>query len=256
MSQSNPDGRPGEAPRFVEVPGSDARAVPVRLLLVQGEARPPVDVTDEPMVMTFPHLLLRELVAFVVLSLVLALLALFVDAPLEELANPDKTPNPAKAPWYFLGLQELLHYYPPIVSGVVLPGLLVIALAVIPYFDVNIERAAPWRKHRGRKLALLWLTVGALVAVFATTGAHPVWPLIGPALLVALLMTWAAALAGGDQNEDAGQEGGAARWLRTRSFPFWIFTWFLLASVVLTVIGVFFRGPGWTFTLPWRDGVF
>lgn len=268
MSQAKPqakaratsEAKPGESPPFVETPGSDARAVPVRLLLVQGEARPPVDVTDEPMVMTFPHLLLRELVAFVVLSLVLALLALFVDAPLEELANPDKTPNPAKAPWYFLGLQELLHYYPPIVSGVALPGLLVVALAVIPYFDVNLERAAPWRKHRGRKLAILWLTVGALVAVFATTGAHPVWPLIGPALLVALLMTWAAALPGGDHKDgssnDHSNEGGAARWLRTRSFPFWIFTWFLLASVVLTVIGVFFRGPGWGFTLPWRDGVF
>ena len=131
-------------PDFTVQKDSDARETPVRLLFVQGEERPPVDVSDEPMVMTFPHLVVRELIAFLVLSILLVALALWFDAPLEEIANPDKTPNPAKAPWYFLGLQELLHYYPPIVSGVVLPGLLVVALAVIPYFTINLERPPMW----------------------------------------------------------------------------------------------------------------
>ncbi len=68
-------------------------------------------------------------------------MSLFWDAPLEGLADPMQTPNPAKAPWYFLGLQELLHYFPPVVGGVLIPTLVVIALIVIPYFNVNVEAA-------------------------------------------------------------------------------------------------------------------
>src|SRR6516225_5525589 len=121
--------------------GDNARQVPVRLLFVQGDERPAVDASDEDQVMTFPHLVLREAIAFLGLSLVLVTLSLVADAPLEELADPTRTPNPAKAPWYFLGLQELLHYYPPVISGVLLPGLLIVALAVIPYARINLERA-------------------------------------------------------------------------------------------------------------------
>jgi hypothetical protein len=235
-------------PDFTVVRDSDARETPVRLLFTQGEERPPVDVSDEPMVMTFPHLLVRELIAFLVLSLLLVLLALLFDAPLEEIANPDKTPNPAKAPWYFLGLQELLHYYPPIVSGVLLPGLLIVALAIIPYFTINLERPPMWRDGRRRELIGLWLAVAGLTVVFATTGSHPVWPIIGPLWLVALLMSWGAFVHAG--------KSAAGRWLASRSVPFWIFSWFLLSAVTLTLIGVFFRGPGWSFTLPWREGIY
>ena len=76
----------------------NARKAPVRLVVVQGESEPAVDASDEPQVMSMPHLFLREGIALVVLSLGLVLLAIFVDAPLEEIANPLKTPNPAKAP--------------------------------------------------------------------------------------------------------------------------------------------------------------
>ena len=78
--------------------------------------------------MSFPHVILREAIAFQLLAIVLVVLALFWDAPLEQLANPLLTPNPAKAPWYFLGLQELLHYFPPLVAGVLLPTLVVLGL--------------------------------------------------------------------------------------------------------------------------------
>ncbi|MBI2896168.1 MAG: hypothetical protein HYY06_21600 [Deltaproteobacteria bacterium] len=232
---------------LVPTPGADAREAPIRLLVVQGEARPAVDVAEEPLVMTFPHLLIRELIALLAASLVLVALALCADAPLEEIANPLRTPNPAKAPWYFLGLQELLHYYPPVVSGVLLPGLVVVALAVIPYFRINLERSPLWLDRVWPKLGALWVVVTALTAVFALTGAHPVWPIIGPLWVVAITMTAGAFLPG---------EGSVSRWLRTRSVAFWIFFWFLLAAAVLTVVGVFFRGPGWSFTLPWRDGIF
>ena len=98
----------------------------------------------EVMVSTWPHLLARELVAFLAITLVLVLVSIAFDAPLEAIANPNLTPNPAKAPWYFLGLQELLHYYSPFVSGVLLPALVIVALAAVPYFDLNLVRSRLW----------------------------------------------------------------------------------------------------------------
>jgi hypothetical protein len=225
----------------------NARTAPVRLVVIQGDRQPAVDASDEPMVMTMPHLIVRESIALVSLSLVLVVLALFVDAPLEEIANPDKTPNPAKAPWYFLGLQELLHYYPPIVSGVLIPGLVVLALAVIPYFEINLERPALWRVRTRHKLVYLWAAVAAFSAVFMFTSAHPVWPIVIPLWLVGAAMTVPAL---------APRAGGLVGWLGDRSLAFWIFLWFLLAATALTVIGVAFRGPGWQYTLPWRDGIY
>jgi len=230
---------------FTVEKGADARAVPTRLLVVQGEERPAVDVSDEDMVMTFPHLVLREAIAFLALSLILVTLALVADAPLEELADPTRTPNPAKAPWYFLGLQELLHYYPPVVSGVLLPGILIVALAVIPYVRINLTRP-PLPRDR-RTLGTAWAAIVALTVVFFFTGSQPVWPFIGTLWGVGAAMTAGAF---------GKSETGPGAWLRARSLPFWIFAWFLTAAVALTVIGVFFRGPGWSFTLPWRDGVF
>jgi hypothetical protein len=227
--------------------GDDATRAPVRLVVVQGDRRPAVDADDEPMVMAVPHLVVREAIAFVSLSLVLVTLALFFDAPLEEIANPEKTPNPAKAPWYFLGLQELLHYYPPIVSGVLLPGLAVLALVVVPYFDINLRRDAFWRGSTGRKLGTLWASVAALSVGVNTTAAHPVWPVVLPLWAVAIAMTVPAV-----RRRDTGLVG----WLGDRSLAFWIFLWFLLASTALTIVGVAFRGPGWEFTLPWRDGLY
>ncbi|MGZ3425284.1 MAG: hypothetical protein ACXVCV_01490 [Polyangia bacterium] len=230
---------------FVVAPGDDARATPTRVVVVQGDERPAVNVDDEPVVMTFPHLIVRELIAFVALSLVLIFVSLVADAPLEEIADATRTPNPAKAPWYFLGLQELLHYYPPLVSGVLLPALLIVALIVIPYFPINLERPA-LGTQRGR-LGGIWAVIGLLCVVFYATGSAPVWPFIGTLLVVGVAIT--VGLATRSPN-------AALSWLRSRSLPFWIFAWFLLAATVLTVIGVFFRGPGWSFTLPWRDGVF
>src|SRR2546430_8238945 len=92
--------------------------------------------------MTYPHLLKREEIAFQVLVIAMVLVALLWDAPLEQLANPLLTPNPAKAPWYFLGLQELLHFFPPFVAGILIPSFVGIALVGIPFFNVNIEGGA------------------------------------------------------------------------------------------------------------------
>jgi quinol-cytochrome oxidoreductase complex cytochrome b subunit len=227
--------------------GADARAVPVRVVVVQGDERPPVDASDEPMVMTMPHLIVRELIAFLAISLFLVVVSLVANAPLEEIADTTRTPNPAKAPWYFLGLQELLHSYPPLVSGVLMPGLLIVALVVVPYMRINLERVPFAVGRHPRRLLVLWIVIAALVLLSYFTGAQPVWPFIGTLLFVGGCMSVGIT---------SRSRRRAVEWLRSRSLAFWIFTWFLLTATTLTIIGVFFRGPGWSFTLPWREGMY
>ena len=103
--------------------------------------------------MTYPEVLLPGGGRRGVLTIALVLMSLLWDAPLEGLADPMHTPNPAKAPWYFLGLQELLHYFPPVVAGVLIPTLVVIALIVIPYFNINIEAEGLWLRDGAQALA-------------------------------------------------------------------------------------------------------
>jgi len=86
---------------------------------------------------TWPFLVRSEFLCAIVVTLLLLVWALLVDAPLEEPANPTRTPNPSKAPWYFLGLQEMLVFFDPWHAGVVLPTFIIIGLMVIPYIDIN-----------------------------------------------------------------------------------------------------------------------
>src|SRR5207245_1859718 len=132
-----------------------------------------------------PHLLIREAIAFQVLVIAMVIAALFWDAPLEQLANPLLTPNPAKAPWYFLGLQELLHYFPPFVAGILIPTLVVIALVIIPYFNVNIEGEPIWARRPSQNLSIVLVTVFILLAFLAVFHA---WTIFVPTAVVAALL--------------------------------------------------------------------
>ena len=221
------------------VESNDPVAVPRRVALVRPDIRPAVRRLEERYVMTFPHLVVREVILFQVVVIALAIAAFLFDAPLEGIANPVETPNPAKAPWYFLGLQELLHYFPPIVAGVLLPGLVVVALAVIPYAKVNLTAGPLW-EGKGRRQALVLSAVAfALVVLF---GAFKCWPIAVPTLATAAAMFAAR----------GGESGGRLRRLLARvTLPEWIMTWFVLVATLLTVIGTFFRGPGWAFVWPW-----
>ncbi|MCE2854205.1 MAG: menaquinol-cytochrome c reductase cytochrome b subunit [Ilumatobacteraceae bacterium] len=134
---------------------------------------------------TWPHLLAVEFVAALACTAFLLIFSWVVNAPLLQAADPNKTPNPSKAPWYFLGLQELLTMFHPMIAGVTLPGVALILLILAPYLDRN-----PSNKPEDRKFMTTMMTV------------H--------------LMFWA----------------------------------------VLVIIGSFFRGPGFNFTFPWRDGIF
>lgn len=99
---------------------------------------PPEEAVESPKkVLTWPDLVYSEFICMLVGTAVLLIWALVLKAPLEEPANPNKTPNPSKAPWYFLGLQEMLVYFDPWLAGVILPGLIVNGLMAIPYVDTN-----------------------------------------------------------------------------------------------------------------------
>jgi menaquinol-cytochrome c reductase cytochrome b/c subunit len=134
---------------------------------------------------TWPHLLIGEFVASLACLAFTVVFSMFVNAPLQRMANPNDTPNPAKAPWYFLGLQEILTLFHPMVAGVTVPTIGLIALGAAPYIDKN-----PSQKPEDRKLAVS------------------------------------------------------------------LFTLFLMSAAILTIIGSFFRGPGFNFVLPWRSGIY
>jgi hypothetical protein len=145
------------------------------------------DVKASPVdkVHTWPHLLAVEFVAALACTAFTFIFSVFVNAPLLQMANINRTPNPSKAPWYFLGLQELLTMFHPMVAGVTIPGVGMIVLIFAPYIDKN-----PSNKPEDRKFAIALMTV------------H--------------IMFWST----------------------------------------LVIIGSFFRGPGFNFVLPWRDGLF
>ncbi len=227
---------------FVAVVDSDARKTPRRIAFITKRTSPQVHVKDEDRVMTYPEVFFRAAVAIEVMAAALVIVALIWDAPLEGLADPMHTPNPAKAPWYFLGLQEMLHYFPPVVAGVLVPGLVVMALIIIPYFKINVEAEGLWLRDKARRLRIF----GIVVVVFCIfLAVFDVWVALVPTLIVTGFMLLAA-----QTNPQTPQ--GFRRWLVRKPLSFWVMTWFLFELVVLTAIGTFFRGPGWSWVLPWR----
>src|SRR5205807_5000778 len=125
-----------------------------------------VKAVDEETLQTFPEVLFRAVVAIEVMAIGLVTMALLFNAPLGGIADPSHTPNPAKAPWYFLGLQEMLHYFPPVVAGVLAPGLVVIALIIIPYFNIKIEAEGVFLKDRAPRLKIFYPAALSLCAFF------------------------------------------------------------------------------------------
>lgn len=118
-----------------------------------------LDSTEDEDVFVFPNLVYIELLALLAATVILIVWSMAVDAPLRGIADANKTENPAKAPWYFVGLQELLVYFDPWIAGVAIPILIAVGLILIPYFDTN--RAGIGRySFRGRKLAIIHFSFG------------------------------------------------------------------------------------------------
>lgn len=144
------------------------------LAVVRQEAITRVEKPLEDSVFVWPHLLVREFFASTIVMVMITILSVVIDAPLREPANPNVTPNPAKAPWYFLGLQELLHYFAPTTAGILVPGLTLLALMVLPYVDRN-----PSRAYADRKVAIttfsMFLVFWAVVTIAGSFFRGPGW---------------------------------------------------------------------------------
>jgi len=110
----------------------------------------------------WPHLVRVEFLVGLVSLILITIWSIVIDAPLEEPANPSRTPNPSKAPWYFLGLQEMLVYFDPWIAGVVLPSLIIVGLMIIPYVDIN-PKGAGYYTFRERRFAVSIYSFGFLV---------------------------------------------------------------------------------------------
>jgi hypothetical protein len=184
-----PAARGGGGAPLKKAVGNGGPAVPERvqrlLAVVKPEAIQKVERQPMDRVNVWPHLMAAEFVSLLVVMALLTFFSTAVDAPLRSLANFNQTPNPSKAPWYFLGLQELLRYFHPQVAGVTIPQVIIIALMATPFIDRN-----PSTRPDDRKLAIV------------------------------------------------------------------LFSFFMLSFAVLTIIGMFFRGPGFNFVFPWEGGIF
>jgi quinol-cytochrome oxidoreductase complex cytochrome b subunit len=224
-----------------------------------------VDQTDPPTgsgqapkperVTTIPHLVRRELIFAVVWIAVLLVFSMLVPAPLEGIANPDVSPNPAKAPWYFMGLQELLLHFHPLVGAIILPALTILSIFLLPFFDINLTSVGIYfRSRRGRSLTVL----GIGVALIAT----PIW-----VVLDEFVLNWAAWLPNWDALISNGLIPFAVillplilldEWMHktfhadTEERVLFIATFLFTAFIVLTIIGIFFRGPGMSLYWPWN----
>ncbi|MEO2047003.1 MAG: hypothetical protein ABGX16_10555 [Pirellulales bacterium] len=158
------------------------RAVENDKRMERGE--PPLEKLDNEKVLVWPDLVYTELICMIALTVILIIWAILLPAPLEEAASSVKTPNPSKAPWYFLGLQEMLVYYDPWMAGIVLPVLVVVGLMAIPYLDFN-KAGNGYYTIKERKFSYLVFQFGFLemwitLIVLGTLLRGPNWNFFGP----------------------------------------------------------------------------
>ena len=198
-----------------------------------------------PMVNTVPHLVSREIaMTLVVLAVILGVSMLF-NAPLAEQANPGMSPNPTKAPWYFMGIQEILMHFHPLFAALIIPATLVAGLLYIPYINYDAETQGVWLcSEKGRKLALvaaitaIVLTVALVLLDDLLLSANTASP---PTIIRNGLLPFLAMLAiGGGFYAMARKAFKANKNEAVQA----IFTLVMVAFITLTIIGIWFRGAG------------
>jgi hypothetical protein len=150
--------------------------------MAKGE--PPVEKLDDEKVLVWPDLVYTELICMIICTAILIVWAVVLKAPLEAPATAAKAPNPSKAPWYFLGLQEMLVYYDPWMAGVVLPTMIIVGLIAIPYIDFN-PKGSGYYTFNQRKFAVTTFLFGFVVLwvtliVLGTILRGPNWNFFGP----------------------------------------------------------------------------
>ncbi len=220
------------------------------MALVKGKT-PVVDKGTENTVSTWPNAFYAEMAVFMVICSICVVLSLWMDAPLKELANPVKPENPAKAPWYFLGLQELVSYS-AFMGGIGIPTLVLLGLAMLPFLDRNPEQQGLWlagKSHKAVMLQSIFLGAAIVVSLLAFTirfGWMRDWfpginqiviTFINPGtLLIALLMAWSLWIS---YRHNSIRIGAIA-----------MFSCLVIAFLILTYFATVHRGPNWEFY--WR----
>jgi quinol-cytochrome oxidoreductase complex cytochrome b subunit len=221
--------------------------------LMPGEG-PMVGKGPESTVFAFPIVLLWELLLVLGSTLAIFLFSLLKQAPLEEIANPMVTTDPAKAPWYFVGLQELLEHMHPLLAGVLIPSALILFLVILPYLDTARQGVGEWFSGaRGRRIAgwtavytfgtmagyILLDNTFSLREILRTSA--PQWVAQGllPALILTVLVSLPAVVV-------RATGGGRHEVFLT------LFTVMLSAAVVFTLSGFLLRGPGFKLFAPWQ----
>jgi hypothetical protein len=159
-------------------------AMAFRQARANDRAGAPAEASMKDKAYVWPYLCRNEFICAIIMMLILGVWSITIDAPLEEPSDPTKTPNPSKAPWYFLALQEMLVYFDPWIAGVVLPGLIIVGLIAIPYIDINPKGKGYYTlKERPFAIAIfcfgffvLWITL----MVVGTFLRGPGWNFFAP----------------------------------------------------------------------------
>ena len=215
-----------------------------------------VDKGPDDTVFAFPIVAILELILALGSTLFLVLFSLLKDAPLEELANPYVTTDPAKAPWYFMGLQEMLEHMHPTLAGIILPALSVLFLIAIPYIDNNREGAGIWFTTKRGKRIVGWTALYTLIAMTAFVLADNTFPprellrdvlpnLVTQSIIPGGIMAFLVVLP------------VLVLWrfkkgtTNAREVMLVLFTVLFFTAVVLTLTGFLFRGPGFELYWPW-----
>ena len=213
------------------------------------------ELPKQQRVTTIPHLVGKEAAYAAFWLMVILVYAMMVSAPLEGIANPDVSPNPAKAPWYFLGLQELLLHFHPVVAGVIIPTIALFALALLPIIDREKNSVGVYfRSYRGRFFSLIALGLALLLT--------PIWILLDEFVLDWLnwFPNWSSFISNGLLPLGLIIIGlliidwivlGTNKATREERVLFYV-VFFFTVLIVLTVVGIYFRGPGMTLYLPWN----
>lgn len=214
---------------------------------------PMVGKGPDDTVFSFPVVLLWEIILLLGVTLVIFLFSLIKQAPLDDIANPLVTTDPAKAPWYFVGLQELLEHMHPTVAGVLIPGMLILFLVAIPYIDTARAHTGVWfATARGRRITAVTAlyTLVFMIAYIVLDNefnvreslrdSTPQWIAQGliPAGILMILVAIPLVV---------------LRYLNAtrREYMLALFTVMLVSAVVFTVSGFLFRGPGFKLYWPW-----
>ena len=221
--------------------------------LMRGES-PMVGKGPEDTVFSFPLVLLWEIILLLGVTLAIFLFSLLKQAPLDEIANPMVTTDPAKAPWYFVGLQELLEHMHPMLAGVIIPGVLILFLIALPYFDYSRDKVGVWfSSPRGKRIALLTAlyTLVVMPAYIALDDAFPLRELlrastpqwVAQGLLPTVVLLGLAVIPLLILRRTKADR---------REIMLALFTIILVSAVVLTISGFLFRGPGFKLYWPWE----